>query len=326
MQHVYFSIRVLLLITVTWLSSACTGSEIGAGVKPTDQPSSPSQTVASPSPLPATSTQIPLVVESTLPSPQVSTPLSTDATTQDLSNYALVGVDPGGELAVHQAASADSLIAGILPFEATGIRITGKGVEADGLVWVPIHWENLDGWVEQAHLARQVGTLEPAAIQFARQVAWSIKQRDFALLSTVVHPQKGVRFSPYSYVHMTERDLVFSANQVAGFSSDATTYLWGSYDGSGAPINLTPQDYFNEFVYDVDFAQPEQLGLNQVLGKGNTINNITEAYPQAVFLEFYFSGFDVQYGGMDWRSLRLVFEKIEDVWYLVGIVHDEWTT
>jgi UDP-N-acetyl-2-amino-2-deoxyglucuronate dehydrogenase len=29
--------------------------------------------------------------------------------------------------------------------------------------------------------------------------------------------------------------------------------------------------------------------------------------------------------GMDWRSLRLVFEKKNDIWYLVGIIHDQWT-
>jgi (p)ppGpp synthase/HD superfamily hydrolase len=28
---------------------------------------------------------------------------------------------------------------------------------------------------------------------------------------------------------------------------------------------------------------------------------------------------------MDWRSLRLVFEKKNDIWYLVGIIHDQWT-
>jgi hypothetical protein len=28
---------------------------------------------------------------------------------------------------------------------------------------------------------------------------------------------------------------------------------------------------------------------------------------------------------MDWRSLRLVFEEQGGSWYLVGIVHDQWT-
>jgi hypothetical protein len=28
---------------------------------------------------------------------------------------------------------------------------------------------------------------------------------------------------------------------------------------------------------------------------------------------------------MDWQSLRLVFEETAGNWYLVGIVHDQWT-
>jgi hypothetical protein len=28
---------------------------------------------------------------------------------------------------------------------------------------------------------------------------------------------------------------------------------------------------------------------------------------------------------MDWESLRLVFQEEGGVWYLVGVIHDEWT-
>ena len=30
--------------------------------------------------------------------------------------------------------------------------------------------------------------------------------------------------------------------------------------------------------------------------------------------------------GFDWCSLKLVFEPWENDWYLVGLVHGEWTT
>jgi hypothetical protein len=44
-----------------------------------------------------------------------------------------------------------------------------------------------------------------------------------------------------------------------------------------------------------------------------------------MIVEYYFPGFDPQYGGMDWRSLRLVFSDHGGTWYLAGIIHDEWT-
>ena len=69
----------------------------------------------------------------------------------------------------------------------------------------------------------------------------------------------------------------------------------------------------------------DEVGFDQTVGQGNTINNIIEVYPEAVVVEYHFEGFDPQYAGMDWRSLRLVFEESGGTWYLVGIVHDEWT-
>jgi hypothetical protein len=45
-----------------------------------------------------------------------------------------------------------------------------------------------------------------------------------------------------------------------------------------------------------------------------------------MIVEYYFPGFDLQLQGMDWRSLRLVFTLYDNTWYLVGIIHDQWTT
>jgi hypothetical protein len=42
-------------------------------------------------------------------------------------------------------------------------------------------------------------------------------------------------------------------------------------------------------------------------------------------VEYYFPGFEAQYEGMDWKSLRLVFEQHQGSWKLVGIIHNEWT-
>ncbi|MGE5560728.1 MAG: hypothetical protein ACM3XN_06700 [Chloroflexota bacterium] len=153
-----------------------------------------------------------------------------------------------------------------------------------------------------------------------------LRDKDMKSLADLVHPDKGVRFSPYGYIHGDDKgDLVFTANQLSGLYADPTVYRWGSYDGSGDPIDLTFERYFVRFVYDRDFATAPKIGYDEVIGKGNTLINIDQVYPDAVFVEYHFPGTDPQYGGMDWRSLRLIFENKGGVWYLVGIVHDEWT-
>jgi hypothetical protein len=156
------------------------------------------------------------------------------------------------------------------------------------------------------------------------EVIKALKDRDMEKLSKLAHPEKGVRFSPYGYVD-AEKNLVFAASDVSGLLSDSTIYTWGSYDGTGDPIELTFEDYYKRFIYDVDFANAQHIGYNEILGKGNTLENSAEVYKDSIIVEYHFSGFDPQYEGMDWRSLRIVFEKAENTWYLVGIIHDEWT-
>ncbi len=151
----------------------------------------------------------------------------------------------------------------------------------------------------------------------------ALKNKDMTALSQFVHPQMGLRFSPYATVK--DGDQVLAADKAAGLMADPTVYLWGNYDGSGKPINLTFADYYARFIYDEDFTNAPQVALNHRLGTGNSIDNSQEYYPGTMIIEFYFPGFDPQYAGMDWRSLRLVFMQQGNDWYLVGIIHDQWT-
>ena len=152
-----------------------------------------------------------------------------------------------------------------------------------------------------------------------------LKNKDMVNLAQYIHPERGVRFTPYSYIE-TSTNLVFKAEEIAALMENTQIYNWGEYDGSGEPIDVTFSDYYNKFVYDVDFAEPNLIGNSTVVStSGNMVNNISQAYPTESFVEFHFSGFDAQYAGLDWKSLRLVFEDVDGTWYLVGIIHDQWT-
>ncbi len=62
-----------------------------------------------------------------------------------------------------------------------------------------------------------------------------------------------------------------------------------------------------------------------MIGSSNSLNNLETVYNGCNFTESYFSGFDKKFEGMDWSSLRLVFKKHLDRFYLIAIVHDKWT-
>ena len=160
----------------------------------------------------------------------------------------------------------------------------------------------------------------------AKNVILAIKSRKMDVLAKYVDPERGLRFSPYAFVHIGDKeDIVFSASQIKQFFSDRSKYVWGVYNGSGEPIEMTPEEYFNRFVYNVDFATAKSISYNKILGHGNVVENQFTVYPKSIIVEYYFPGFDPKYEGMDWQSLRLVFERSKGVWYLIGIIHNEWT-
>ncbi|MDF2925047.1 MAG: Lipoprotein LpqB, GerMN domain [Paenibacillaceae bacterium] len=157
----------------------------------------------------------------------------------------------------------------------------------------------------------------------AKAVA-ALKGKDMKTLASLVHPDKGVRISPYSFVD-TKNHLVFTPEQVSKLADASDAKVWGSYDGTGDPIKLTPLEYYDKFLYNHDYAAAEKISLDQTMGKGNSINNIQEVYPGSHYAEYYFSGFDPKLEGMDWASLTFVFEEKDGAWYLTGLVNGRWT-
>jgi hypothetical protein len=166
----------------------------------------------------------------------------------------------------------------------------------------------------------------PTALEAAATVMKALKNGNMETLAAWVSMDKGVRFSPYAYVD-TKRDIVLSRDELEKAMQDPLEREWREFAGSGELIKLTFADYYKRFVYDADFAGKAEVALNQGLGQGTTINNINEVYPKESydFVEYHIAGVDPSAEGMDWRSLRLVFEKIGQDHALVGIVHDQWT-
>lgn len=171
------------------------------------------------------------------------------------------------------------------------------------------------GFIEEA-IEPEV-TLE----ELAEQTVNLIADYNFEELSFMVHEEKGLTFSPYPYIQ--ESDLNFSADEVSNLNGLDDLYTWGVQDGSGEPIELDFTSYYNDFIYDYDYAKnADSVTQNTVTSHGSMLNNIEEAYPKAEYIEYFVEGRNTELGGLDWGSLTLVFEDQK----LVGIIHGEWTT
>ncbi len=152
-----------------------------------------------------------------------------------------------------------------------------------------------------------------------------LKKQDLRELSQLVHPVKGVRFSPYAFLS-PQTNVSFSVETLPAALSDTRRRTWGTYDGSGAPIRLTFAEYYKRFIYDRDFAAASHISYNEEpTAKGNTHDNSFDEYPNAIIVEYHMRGVRPEQQGTDWASLRLIFEQHRGAWYLVYVVHDAWT-
>ena len=154
----------------------------------------------------------------------------------------------------------------------------------------------------------------------------ALKDRDFETLADMAAPS-GIRFSPYAYVGVGA-DLVLTPQQIREAWENRKPYIWGLYDGSGEVIRLDFRGYYDRFLNNLPYTAPDGVGYNRIIGSGNTVSNLNEVYPDARFVEFYVKGGRSgigNVGGMDWGSLRFVFEKKQGEWKLSGIVSDGWT-
>lgn len=152
----------------------------------------------------------------------------------------------------------------------------------------------------------------------SKQVIESVKGKNMENLSKFIW-KNWVILSPYNNIN--SGDIKLSKNEIEIWFSNQNIYNRWDYDGSWEPIKLNLEDYFNTFVYDVDFANAPEKILNESMQRWNTINNIQDFYTGSQTIEYYFPWFDPQYEWIDWKSLTLIFERTWGNRYLIWISH-----
>jgi hypothetical protein len=237
--------------------------------------------------------------------------------------YAVVGVSPDEHLNLYLTPTNSAEIVGRIPPFGTGLRPISNIQIRDDASWVQIQYEDQVGWVDYSYLAEQHGFMPAELVKLGQEVLIALEDYQYDQLKGFIHPSICLRFSPYSYLNTVNR--IICKSDLAAESLSTDDHLWGHYDGTGNPITLTFNAYHERFIYDQDYLSSPVIGYNLEVSAGNSINNIQELYPDGMMIEYHFPEIDPQYGGMDWRSIRLVFVQQGAKWYLAAIIHGEWT-
>lgn len=151
----------------------------------------------------------------------------------------------------------------------------------------------------------------------------ALQAKDYDAFAVLFHPTEGVRFSPYGFIDPTHKQVL--AKDFLEAITRNWILTWGHVDGSGEAIKIRVKAYIDKFVYNADYLHAPQKSYDSIIGKGNSIDNLKDTYPQLHFTEYHFKGFDEKYRGLDWTSLRFVFKKYNNAYYLVAVIHDQWT-
>ena len=146
----------------------------------------------------------------------------------------------------------------------------------------------------------------------------TLKFRNFRLLEDFIHPKLGVRFSPYPYI--LGQDKIFSYDEIKKYYNDNKLHDWG-YKGDMQVIKLNFRDYYNQYVYNEDFANYDEINFNILSNPTRILDNTRKFYEKAIIIEVKINNNIIMDGTINWSILRLVFESYKNKWYLIAIVN-----
>ncbi|MCG7394751.1 hypothetical protein MHY87_17765 [Microvirga sp. ACRRW] len=160
-----------------------------------------------------------------------------------------------------------------------------------------------------------------AAQGIVPKVLEALAARDFAKLASFIGDD-GLAVSPY--VMLDDSDVRLSRSDLKRCATDPEVRLWGEKDGSGDPIETTCSQYFDEFVWNADYRNADEVLYNEPRQRGNDINNNHEFAPDGIVVELHIRGTSDE-AEMNWKSLRLIFRQGDKGLSLIAITRDVWT-
>lgn len=154
------------------------------------------------------------------------------------------------------------------------------------------------------------------------EILQALENEDYKRFQEFIHPEKGIRFSMYAFVD-TSNDKKFSKADFDRYIGTETKFTFGEKDGTGDLYIVSLKDYLKNWVYSKKYSEGSYT-FNSFQGSGNSLNNLQKVYPDKDFTENYLAGTE-EYAQMDWKALRFVFEKLNDKYFLIAVINDQWT-
>lgn len=168
--------------------------------------------------------------------------------------------------------------------------------------------------------AQTSNAARPFVEDTVNRVLTALAERDFESLASFVE-QEGLIVSPY--VMLDKDDVRLSRAEVEHCGSNPQKRLWGYRDGSGAPIELSCRQYFDEFVWDADYRKADEVLYDEPRQRGLDPNNNHDFAPGAIVVELHLRETPEGVNPYTpWKSLRLLLRLQSRGISLIAITRD----
>lgn len=237
--------------------------------------------------------------------------------------YRVAFVEEDDVLNVRSGAGAANRIAGTLPPDATDISITGAGRQVGRSLWMPMRQGDIRGWVNRYYLTEQVDSEtfceDSAALDLIEDLKTAIADRDGDQLAALVSPVRGLllrhnRWNP---------EVRLSRDEAANFFADTMQRAWGTYDGSGDPIQGSSAEIILPLL-NRDLLPSEIAGCDEVVG-GPTTGLLQLPFEYSAVHHFsLFRPAPDEFNAFDWGTWVVGIEYWDGLPAISYLVHYRW--
>lgn len=243
--------------------------------------------------------------------------------------FFVFGVAADDRLNIRSGPGVTHKIIGSFSPATTGIELYDEvvyvGSGDNKTAWSPVKVSDGAGWIGRRFIRPMPNTPievrgKPHDIALIEAAAVAELLGSPASLAALIGPG-GLRFSTDAY--LDDSDVVLGIEDLQTNAKEP--FQWGTHDGTGDPIVRSLGEHLEHLGGLTALTSTEVVSVDFEIGRSNTINNISSFYPGALVVEYHFAGTEY-YGGLDWSSIRFVFDFDEaEVLRLIAIVEAQWT-
>jgi hypothetical protein len=126
-----------------------------------------------------------------------------------------------------------------------------------------------------------------------------------------------IRFVPHSFLSNT--DLKLAKQEILEKWVKTDIFHWGTFEGSGFPIDLSIKEYFENFI-TLNPNTPNRIAINKRIIELDGSDNVYREYANETVVDIV-ENYD---SPNEWQGVKVVFHYNEGAWRIICLVFSRY--